>query len=101
MDGYVVELHKTFALRYTLVNEDGVNVLHIREADKLIDSGVVADIAVEVWVGIAPLLGSHTKHRHIEHICFLCINDARLHWGHLLRNQMALDGIGMNTVVDF
>ena len=65
LDGYPIELHEAFALRHTVVDEHGVDVLHVREADEFIDGGIVADIAFQVRIGLAPLLGSHTEHGHV------------------------------------
>ena len=45
LDGNLVELHKTFALGHTVVDEYGVDVLHVRQADEFVDGGVVADVA--------------------------------------------------------
>lgn len=45
LDGYSVEFDKTLSLWYTLLNEYGVKVFHVREADKLVYSRIIADIA--------------------------------------------------------
>ena len=46
LDGYPVQSHEPFALRYALVYEYGVQVFHIGEADQFIDGGIVTDIAL-------------------------------------------------------
>ena len=45
LDGYPVQSHEPFALRYALVYEYGIQVFHIGEADQFIDGGIVTDIA--------------------------------------------------------
>ena len=53
LNGYLVELHESFALGHTVVDEYGIDIFHVREANKLIDGGIVTDIALEVWIGLA------------------------------------------------
>ena len=46
LDGYPVQSHEPFALRYALVYEYGVQVFHIGEADQFIDGGIVTDLSL-------------------------------------------------------
>ena len=41
----MVELYESFTLRYSIVDRHGIDVFHIREADELVDSGIVTDVA--------------------------------------------------------
>jgi len=40
-----LSFYKSLSLGYAIANENGIDILHVREADKFIDSGIVADIA--------------------------------------------------------
>ena len=73
----------------------------IFETYQLIDSCVVTDVAFQVWIGFAPLFGSHSKHSHIQHVGFLGINDACLSSRDFCWYQVVLDGIGVYVVVYF
>ena len=42
--GNPVEPYEAFALRQALADEHGIKVLHVRETDKLIDGGIVAEL---------------------------------------------------------
>ena len=55
MDGNLIEFDESFALWHTVVDEDRIEVLHVRKADELINGGIVADITLEVWIGFTPL----------------------------------------------
>ena len=39
----MVEFHETFTLRHAVIDEDSIDVFHIREANEFVDSGIVAD----------------------------------------------------------
>ena len=99
LDGNLIEFHKSFALWYSIIDKHGIDILHIRKAYQFVDSGIVTDIALHVWICLSPLLGSHSKHSYIQHISFLCIYDTCLCSCDFCRNQVTLDGISMNVVV--
>ena len=101
MNGYLVQLHKPLALRHALLDENRIEVFHIRQADKFVDGGVVAYVSFEVGIGLAPLLCRYTEHRHIQHIGFIGIDDARLCRSNLRRDKVMLYRVGMYAVVDF
>ena len=101
LDGNLIQLNQSFALGQALVNEHGIEVLHVRQANQLIDSGIVTDVAFLVCIRLPPLFGSHAEHRYVEHISLISINDACLLGSNLFRNDVALDGIGVYAVVDF
>ena len=88
-------------MRHTLLDKNRIEVLHIRQADKFIDSGVVAYVPSEVGIGLAPLFCRYTEHCHIQHIGFIGVDDACLCRCNLRGNKILLYGIGMYTVVDF
>lgn len=101
MNGYLVQLYKPLALGYALLDENRIEVFHIRQADKFIDCGIVAYVPLEVGIGFAPLLCRYTEHRHIQHIGFIGVDDACLCRSNFRRDKVLLYGIGMDAVVDF
>ena len=46
VNGYFVQAFQPLWLRDAVVNHDGVDVLHVGDADKLVDGGVVALVAL-------------------------------------------------------
>ena len=51
-------------------------------------------------MGITPLLSGHAEQRHIQDIGFVGIDQRNLPRRQLWRNQIFLDGIGMNPIID-
>ena len=100
LDGYPVQSHEPFALRYALVYEYGVQVFHIGEADQFIDGGIVTDIALQTRILLTPHPGGHPEHGYVEHVRLFRIDDAGLCGGDFHRYQVLPDGIGMYAVVD-
>ena len=52
LDSDLVEFYESLALGYAIVNENSIDILHVREADKFIDGGIVTDIAF--WANVPP-----------------------------------------------
>lgn len=101
LDGYPIQSHEPFALRYALVYEYGVQVFHIGEADQFIDGGIVTDIALQTGILLTPHPGGHPEHGHVEHVRLFRIDDAGLCGGDFHRYQVLPDGIGMYAVLIF
>lgn len=97
--GNLVEPYEAFALRQTLADEHGIKVLHVRETDKLIDGGIVADVALAVGIGLAPLTSRHAEHRHVQHVGLVGIYDVCLRLRYFRRYEVLPDGIGVYAVV--
>ena len=76
--GDFVQLLQPLGLGNAVIDHYGVDVLHVGDADELIDGGVVALIALERWVCSLPLLVRHAEKCHIQHISF-----ARVDYVHL------------------
>ncbi|ADV43320.1 hypothetical protein Bache_1313 [Bacteroides helcogenes P 36-108] len=72
--GYPIEAEKPLMLRDAVVDEDGIQILHIREANQLVDIGIVAHVAFEVGMCVAPFKGGHAKHGYVQHIGLAGIN---------------------------
>ena len=62
--------------------------------------GLVADVALRPTVGVTPLLGSHPEESHVQNVGFAGVDKIDLGARQLRRNQVGLDGVGMNPVVD-
>lgn len=101
MDGDLIELDQTLLLWHPLFNKHRIEILHIREAYKFIDRGIIPDIAFEVGIGITPLFRCHAEHSHIQHIGFIGIYDTCLSLCNLGRYEIMLDGIGVDSIIYF
>lgn len=101
MDGDLVQLHKSLALRHALLDENSIEVLHIRQTYKLVDCCIIAYVTFKVGIGFAPLLCRYTEHRNIQHIGFIGVDDTRLSRSNLRRNKVMLYRIGVYTVLIF
>ena len=78
LDGDFVQLLQALRLGNAVINHDGVDVLHVGDADELVDGSVVALVAFERRVGGLPLLVRHTEKRHIKHVSLVCVDDVHL-----------------------
>ena len=54
-NGDLIEPLETFALRQSHVNELSVHAFHVREDEQLLDAGVIADVAFQLGIRVAPL----------------------------------------------
>ena len=99
-DGNGVELCQTLRLRDSFVDEHRVQVLQIGQAHELRNVGIVADVAFELRMGIAPLFGRHPEQCHIQNIGFVGIDQRNLPSRQFRRDQVFLDGICVNAVID-
>ena len=99
MDGDLVELDQALPQWHTMFNKHRIEILHVGEAYKFIDRGVIPDISFEVGIGFSPLFCCHAEHSHIQHIGFIGIYDTRLSLCNLGRYEIMLDGIGVDTIV--
>jgi len=82
-----------------VVDKHGVEVLHVRQADKLVHRGVVADISFQPGVGLAPLLRRHAEHGHVQYVGLVGVDDARLRRRHFVGDDVALDCVRVDAVV--
>ena len=78
LDGDFVQLLQALWLRNAVINHDGVDVLHVGDADELVDGGIVALIAFERRINGLPLLVCHTEEGYIQHIRLARIDDVHL-----------------------
>ncbi len=101
MDRDLVEAGEAFGLGQALTDKQGVEVFQVREADELGAGGLVADVALVAGVLAAPLGGGLAEEGHVEHIGFAGIDEAGLRLAQLRRDQVRLNGVGVDAVVDF
>ena len=78
LDGDFVEPFEALGLRDSVVDHDGVDVLHVGDADKLVDRGIVTLVAFQRWIRGLPLLVRHAEKCDIQNICFTRIDDVHL-----------------------
>ena len=93
MNSDLVKFNKALALWHTLLNKYSVKIFHIGKAYKFINGCVVTNIPLEIRICLAPLLGSHTKHSHIQHVSFISINNTRLRLDNFQWNEIMLTSL--------
>ena len=59
LDGDFIQFFQPLRLGNTIVDHDGVDILHVGDADELVDGGIVALVAFERLVRYLPLLVRH------------------------------------------
>ena len=59
LNGYLVKFLQAVGLRHALVDKHRIDILHIDEANQLIDSSIVTHVAFQFGIGSAPLLSRH------------------------------------------
>lgn len=82
------------------MDEEGVEVFEVREADELGGVGVVAEVAFLAGVGIAPSFGRHAEEGHVEDVGLAGVDEVDLCFVELGRDEIGLDGVGVDAVVD-
>ena len=100
MNSDSIELYESFTLGHLLVDEYGIEILHVGQTNQLVDGGIITDIAFQIRILFAPHLRSHAEHGNVQHIGFVGIDDTRLFRGHFGGNQVLFDRVGMDTVID-
>ena len=87
-------------MRYAIIDHDGIDVLHVGDADKLVDCGVVALVAFERRVCGLPLLVRHAEECDIENVCLACVDYVHLRACYGGRDEVLLYGVRVDAVVD-
>ena len=82
------------------MDELGVHALDIGQHEQLFHRGVVAHVAVELRVGLAPVFRRLSEERDIEDVGLAGVGDRGLRRRDLRRDEVRLDGIGVNAVVE-
>ena len=78
LDGDFVQLFQPLRLGNSVVDHHGVDVLHVGDADELVDRGIVTLVAFQRWIRGLPLLVRHAEKCDIQNICFTRIDDVHL-----------------------
>jgi len=99
-DGDAVEGSETLLLGQPLADEDGVETFEIGENNQLLQWGVVADVALGVGVGVAPLFGGLAEEGDVEQVGLAGIDGGGLCLCHRWRDERLFDGGGVDAVVD-
>lgn len=86
-DGDVVQGPQALRLRESLADKDGVEAFEIGEDDELLQRGVVADVALRVGMGIAPLLRGLAEEGDVEQVGLAGIHGGRLRFGDGRRDE--------------
>jgi len=100
-DGDAVERCEAFRLWQSLTDEDGVQAFEVGEDNELFERGVVADVALGVGVGVAPLLGGLSEQGDIEEVGLAGINRGGLGLRDGWRKEGLLGGVRVDAVIDF
>lgn len=83
-----------------MADEDGIEAFQVGEDDELFEWGVVADVALGIGVGIAPLFGGLAEEGDVEEVGFVRIDEGCLGLGDGGWEECFFDGIGVDAVVD-
>ena len=57
----LVEFLQAFGLGHAIVDKHSIDILHITQTNQLIDSCIVAHVALQIRICSAPFLGCHSK----------------------------------------
>lgn len=74
-DGDFVEAFEALALRQRHMDQFGVHALDVGQHQQLLDAGIVTHVAVQLGVGVAPLLGGLAEQGDIEQAGFAGIGN--------------------------
>jgi hypothetical protein len=87
-------------LRQRHIDQFSVHTFDVGQYQQLLDAGVIAHVALQLGVGVAPLFGGEAEQGDIEQIGFAGIGDGRLRRRDCGGDQMRLDGVGVDAVVE-
>ena len=48
LNGYLIEFDKTFSLWHSVIDQYGIDILHIREADEFVNGSIITDIPFQL-----------------------------------------------------
>ena len=99
-DGDGVELGEAFAGGEGHVDEFGVEAFEVGEDEELLDGGVVAHVAVELGVCVAPLAGGVAEEGDIQQIGLAGVGGGGLRGGDFGRDEVRPHCVGVDAVVE-
>lgn len=99
--GDAIQADEPFPLGDAVLYEHRIQALHVRQAYQFVDGRIVADVAFQVGMLVAPFQSGHSEECHVQYVGFVGIDARGLRWGYLLWDEVLLDGIGMDAIVDF
>ena len=100
MDCNFVQALEALRLRNAVLDHHRIEILHVRDADELIDVRIVPLIALQVGMPHLPLLMRLAKEGDVEYIRLIRVDDVHLRPRDRRRNEMLLNGIRVNAIVD-
>lgn len=77
-----------------------IETFEIGEDDELFQRGVIADVALGIGMGIAPLLRVLAEEGDVEQVGLVRVDEGGLFLAYGDRDQRRLDGIGVDAVID-
>ena len=83
------------------VDELGIEAFQIGEHEELLDGGVVAHVAIEFGIGVAPLFGGVSEECDVEEVRLGGVGDGGLGGRDFGRDQVGFDRVGVDAVVEF
>ena len=100
MDCDCIQFYQPLGLGNIFSNEMCIEILKIREADKLRDIGIIPDIPFFIRIAVAPFFCGEPEEGHVEKIGFGCVHPVDLGRVELVWDQVLFDCVRVNTVVD-
>ena len=101
MNGGLVQNFQPLGLWQTLMNKMGVQGFEVGQADKMGDIGFVADISFVLRVFVPPLFSGFAEQGHVQQIRLAGVDNIDLFRRELRRDQVRLDGVGVDAIIDF
>ena len=98
---HTIKADGTFILGQSQLYQFCIHAFHIDKDYKLFESCLVTNISFTVWMTITPHLSCHSKKCNIQYIGFIGVYERLCARRNIFWHQMGLNGICMNTIVDF
>ncbi len=99
-NGDLIQPLEPFTLGQDHVDELGIRALNVGQHEQLLHRRVFAHVAFEFGVGVAPLFRRLAKERHVENIRLAGVGDGGLARRDFRRDEVCLDGIGVDAVIE-
>ena len=100
-DGDLVQPPQALVLGQTHVDQLCIHSFDIGQYKQLLHSSMVPHIPVEHGIGVTPLFSRQAEQGNVQHIRLVGVGDGGLYRCDRGWNQVDLDGIGMDSIVEF
>ena len=101
LDGNPVQFQQTLLLIHTFLDENGIQVFHVRKADQFIDRGIIPNITLQIRMRLPPFESCHPEHGHIQHVSLIGIHLRNPCRRKFFRDQILLNRVRVDMIVDF